>query len=113
MGILISSFFLQGCEMTKEINENYLVVSKIIEIQNHTNPDDLTLDITFFYTESAWGFESIQAKSSENSIVLKGKLKFQGNGTLHYNLAIPEEIKIVKCYNKILWTRMIEEVKTE
>lgn len=106
--ILVLSFFLQGCKMTKEINENYLIVSKIVEIQNHINPDDLVLDITFEYAESAWGFESIQAKSLANSIELKGKLKFRGNGIFHYKLAIPEEIDIVKCYNKILWIRMVE-----
>ena len=49
-----------GCETTKEINENYLVVSSMAITKNEEDRGALTLKIKGDYAESAWGIERIE-----------------------------------------------------
>ena len=69
-----------GCETTKEINENYLVVSSMAVIPNEEDRGALTLKIEGDYAESAWGIEHIEQETDGNAIILTGTLASEGNG---------------------------------
>ena len=94
-----------GCETTKEINENYLVVSSMAVIPNEENRGALTLKIEGDYAESAWGIKSIEQKTDGNTIVLTGTLASEGKGAFEYEVRIPPDVDVVKFYNRVLWTR--------
>ena len=70
--LIVASF--AGCETTKEINEDYLVVSSMAVIPNEEERGALTLKIEGDYAESAWGIRSIEQETTGNTIVLTGTL---------------------------------------
>ena len=101
---LIAALFA-GCETTKEINENYLVVSSMAIIPNEEDHGILTLKIEGDYTESAWGIERIEQETTGNTIVLTGTLVSEGQGAFEYEVKIPPNVDVVKFYNRVLWKR--------
>ena len=101
--LIVASF--TGCETTKEINENYLVVSSMAVIPNEEDRGALTLKIEGDYAESAWGIKSIEQKTDGNAIVLTGTLASEGKGAFEYEVRIPPDVDVVKFYNRVLWTR--------
>ena len=94
-----------GCETTKEINENYLVVSSMAVIPNEEDRGALTLKIEGDYAESAWGIKSIEQETTGNTIVLTGTLVSEGQGAFEYEVKIPPYIDVVKFNKRVLWTR--------
>ena len=76
--LTVSSF--TGCETTKEINEDYLVLSSMAIIPNEEERGMLTLKIKGDYAESAWGIKSIEQETVGNAIVLTGTLVLEGQG---------------------------------
>ena len=94
-----------GCETTKEINENYLVVSSMAVIPNEEDRGALTLKIEGDYAESAWGIEHIEQETTGNAIILTGTLASEGKGAFEYEVRIPPDVDVVKFYNRVLWTR--------
>ena len=76
--LVVASF--TGCETTKEINEDYLVVSNMAVIPNEEDHGMLTLKIEGDYAESAWGIERIGQETVGNTIVLTGTLVSEGQG---------------------------------
>ena len=103
IGVLAMS--LCGCKTTKEINENYLVVSSMAVIPNEEERGMLTLRIAGDYAESAWGIKSIEQETTGNTIVLTGTLVSEGQGAFEYEVGIPPQVDVVKFYNRVLWTR--------
>ena len=67
--VCLSVLFFAGCGTTKEINEDYLVVSSMTVIPNEDNYSMLTLKIEGDYAESAWGIKSIEQETVGNTIV--------------------------------------------
>ena len=94
-----------GCGTTKEINEDYLVVSSMAIIPNEEDHDVLTLNIKGDYAESAWGIKSIEQETTGNTIVLTGPLVSEGQGAFEYEVRIPHNVDVVKFNKRILWTR--------
>ena len=94
-----------GCETTKEINENYLVVSSMAVIPNEEDRGVLTLKIEGDYAESAWGIKSIEQETNGNMIVLSGTLVSEGQGAFEYEVEIPPHVDVVKFNKRVLWTR--------
>ena len=103
VGVL--AMVLCGCETTKEINENYLVVSSMAVTRNEEDRGALTLKIEGDYAESAWGIEHIEQETTGNEIVLTGTLSSEGKGAFEYEVRIPPDVDVVKFYNRALWTR--------
>lgn len=101
--LIVASF--AGCETTKEINEDYLVVSSMAVIPNEEERGVLTLKIEGDYAESAWGIERIEQETVGNTIVLTGTLVSEGQGAFEYEVSIPPNIDVVKFYNRVLWAR--------
>ena len=94
-----------GCETTKEINENYLVVSSMAVIPNEEDRGALTLKIEGDYAESAWGIEHIEQETTGNAIILTGTLASEGKGAFEYEVRIPPNVDVVKFNKRVLWTR--------
>ena len=101
--LIVASF--AGCETTKEINEDYLVVSSMAVIPNEEERGALTLKIEGDYAESAWGIRSIEQETTGNAIVLTGTLVSEGQGAFEYEVKIPPHVDVVKFNNRVLWTR--------
>lgn len=101
---LIAALFA-GCETTKEINEDYLVVSSMAVIPNEEERGALTLKIEGDYAESAWGIERIEQETTGNTIVLSGTLVSEGQGAFEYDVVIPPNVDVVKFNKRVLWTR--------
>ena len=101
--LIVASF--AGCETTKEINEDYLVVSNMAVIPNEEDRGMLTLKIEGDYAESAWGVKSIRQETIGNTIVLSGTLVSEGQGAFEYEVVIPPNVDVVKFSNRVLWTR--------
>ena len=101
--LTVASF--TGCEMTKEIDESYLVVSSMAVIPNEEERGALTLKIEGDYAESAWGIRNIEQETTGNTIVLTGTLVSEGQGAFEYEVSIPPNVDVVKFYNRVLWTR--------
>ena len=101
--LTVASF--TGCETTKEINEDYLVVSSMAVIPNEEDRGVLTLKMEGDYAESAWGVKSIGQETFGNTIVLTGTLVSEGQGAFEYEVSIPPNVDVVKFYNCVLWTR--------
>ena len=94
-----------GCETTKEINEDYLVLSSMAIIPNEEERGMLTLKIKGDYAESAWGIKSIEQETVGNAIVLTGTLVLEGQGAFEYEVKIPPQVDVVKFNQRVLWTR--------
>jgi len=94
-----------GCETTKEINENYLVVSSMAVTRNEEDHGVQTLTIKGDYAESAWGIRSIEQETNGNTIILTGTLVSEGQGAFEYEVKIPPYIDVVKFNKRVLWTR--------
>lgn len=103
IGVLAMS--LCGCKTTKDINENYLVVSSMAIIPNEEDHGILTLKIEGDYAESAWGIKSIEQETTGNTIVLTGTLVSEGQGAFEYEVKISPNVDVVKFYNRVLWKR--------
>ena len=101
--LIVASF--AGCETTKEINEEYLVVSSMAVIPNKEDRGALTLKIEGDYAESAWGIKSIEQETAGNTIVLTGTLVSEGQGAFEYEVGIPPQVDVVKFNKRVLWTR--------
>ena len=101
--LIVASF--AGCETTKEINEDYLVVSSMAVIPNKEDRGALTLKIEGDYAESAWGIRSIEQDTTGNTIVLTGTLVSEGQGAFEYEVEIPPHVDVVKFSKRVLWTR--------
>ena len=101
--LIVASF--TGCETTKEINEDYLVVSSMAVIPNEEERGALTLKIEGDYAESAWGIRSIEQETTGNTIVLTGTLVSEGQGAFEYEVEIPPHVDVVKFNKRVLWTR--------
>lgn len=102
--LIVASF--AGCETTKEINEEYLVVSSMaIILPNQEDNSMLTLKIEGDYAESAWGIKSIEQETVGNTIVLSGTLVSEGQGAFEYDIVVPPHVDVVKFNTKVLWTR--------
>ncbi|MBR6240316.1 MAG: hypothetical protein IKQ82_02550 [Lentisphaeria bacterium] len=101
---LIAALFA-GCETTKEINEDYLVLSSMAIIPNEEERGMLTLKIKGDYAESAWGIKSIEQETVGNAIVLTGTLVLEGQGAFEYEVKIPPQVDVVKFNQRVLWTR--------
>ena len=101
--LIVASF--AGCETTKEINEEYLVVSSMAVIPNKEDRGALTLKIEGDYAESAWGIKSIEQETVGNTIVLSGTLVSEGQGAFEYDIVVPPHVDVVKFNTKVLWTR--------
>ena len=101
--LIVASF--AGCETTKEINEDYLVVSSMAVIPNEEERGTLTLKIEGDYAESAWGVKSIEQETIGNTIVLSGTLELEGQGAFEYDVIVPPHVDVVKFNKRILWTR--------
>ena len=101
--LTIASF--TGCETTKEIDENYLVVSSMAVIPNEEDRGVQTLTIKGDYAESAWGIRSIEQETNGNTIILTGTLVSEGQGAFEYEVKIPPYIDVVKFNKRVLWTR--------
>ena len=105
IAVFLSVASFTGCETTKEINEDYLVVSSMAVIPNEEDRGVLTLKIEGDYAESAWGIKSIEQETVGNTIVLTGTLVSEGQGAFEYEVSIPPNIDVVKFYNRVLWAR--------
>ena len=103
IGVLAMS--LCECKTTKEINENYLVISSMAVIPNEDDRGVLTLKIEGDYAESAWGIKSIEQETIGNTIVLTGTLVSEGQGAFEYEVGIPPQVDVVKFNKRVLWTR--------
>ena len=103
--VVLTVAFFTGCGTTKEINEDYLVVSSMAIIPNQEDHDVLTLKIEGDYAESAWGIRSIEQEMTGNTIVLTGTLVSEGQGAFEYEVKIPPHVDVVKFNNRVLWTR--------
>ena len=103
--VVLTVAFFTGCGTTKEINEDYLVVSSMAIIPNEEDHDVLTLNIKGDYAESAWGIKSIEQETTGNTIVLTGSLVSEGQGAFEYEVRIPHNVDVVKFNKRILWTR--------
>ena len=101
--LTVASF--TGCETTKEINEDYLVLSSMAIIPNEEERGALTLKIEGDYAESAWGIRSIEQETTGNTIVLTGTLVSEGHGAFEYEVGIPPQVDVVKFNQRVLWTR--------
>ena len=101
--LTVASF--TGCETTKEINEDYLVLSSMAIIPNEEERGALTLKIEGDYAESAWGIKSIEQETNGNMIVLSGTLVSEGQGAFEYEVVIPPNVDVVKFSKRVLWTR--------
>ena len=101
--LIVASF--AGCETTKEINEDYLVVSSMAVIPNEEDHGMLTLKIEGDYAESAWGIKSIEQETTGNAIILTGTLVSEGQGAFEYEVRIPPHVDFVKFNKRVLWTR--------
>ena len=101
--LIVASF--AGCETTKEINEDYLVVSSMAVIPNEEERGTLTLKIEGDYAESAWGIKSIEQETNGNTIILTGTLVPEGLGAFEYEVRIPPHVDVVKFNKRVLWTR--------
>ena len=102
--LTVASF--TGCGTTKEINEDYLVVSSMaIILPNQEDNSMLTLKIEGDYAESAWGIKSIEQETVGNTIVLSGTLVSEGQGAFEYEVGIPPQVDVVKFNKRVLWTR--------
>ena len=101
--LIVASF--AGCETTKEINEDYFVVSNMAVIPNEEDRGMLTLKIEGDYAESAWGVKSIEQETIGNTIVLSGTLELEGQGAFEYDVLVPSHVDVVKFNTKVLWTR--------
>ena len=101
---LIAALFA-GCETTKEINEDYLVLSSMAVIPDEEERGMLTLKIEGDYAESAWGVKSIEQETIGNTIVLSGTLELEGQGAFEYDVLVPSHVDVVKFNKRILWTR--------
>ena len=101
---LIAALFA-GCETTKEINEDYLVLSSMAVTRNEEDHGVQTLTIKGDYAESAWGIRSIEQETNGNTIILTGTLVSEGQGAFEYEVKIPPYIDVVKFNKRVLWTR--------
>ena len=101
--LTVASF--TGCETTKEINEDYLVVSSMAVIPDEEERGMLTLKIEGDYAESAWGIRSIDQETTGNTIILSGTLVSEGRGAFEYEVGIPPQVDVVKFNKRVLWTR--------
>lgn len=101
--LTVASF--AGCETTKAIDENYLVVSSMAIAPNKKDRGTLTLRIEGDYAESAWGIERIDQETIGNEIVLTGVLVSEGQGAFEYDVVIPPNVDVVKFNKRVLWTR--------
>ncbi len=104
-GIGLASLLLAGCQMTRSIDENYLVIARVEEGISDDRPEVVTLRIRGDYAESAWGMKDIEAEVVGDVIVLSGKVNFEGEGAFCYALDVPENINTVRFYNRIIWSR--------
>ena len=103
--VVLTGAIFTGCETTKEINEDYLVVSSMAVIPNEEERGALTLKIEGDYAESAWGIRSIEQETVGNAIVLTGTLVLEGQGAFEYEVKIPPQVDVVKFNKRVLWTR--------
>ena len=104
--VVLTVAFFTGCGTTKEINEDYLVVSSMaIILPNQEDNSMLTLKIEGDYAESAWGVKSIRQETIGNTIVLSGTLELEGQGAFEYDVLVPSHVDVVKFNTKVLWTR--------
>ena len=103
--VVLTGAIFTGCETTKEINEDYLVVSSMAVIPNEEERGALTLKIEGDYAESAWGIRSIEQETTGNTIVLTGTLVSEGQGAFEYEVEIPPHVDVVKFNKRVLWTR--------
>ena len=103
--VFLSVASFTGCETTKEINEDYLVVSSMAVIPNEEDRGMLTLKIEGDYAESAWGIKSIEQETTGNTIILSGTLVSEGRGAFEYEVGIPPQVDVVKFNKRVLWTR--------
>ena len=103
--VFLTAASFTGCETTKDINENYLVVSSMALIPNEEDRGMMTLKIEGDYAESAWGIRSIEQETDGNTIVLTGSLVSEGQGAFEYEVKIPPHVDVVKFNNRVLWTR--------
>ena len=105
VAVFLTGAIFTGCETTKEINEDYLVVSSMAVIPNEEERGMLTLKIEGDYAESAWGVKSIEQETIGNTIVLSGTLELDGQGAFEYDVIVPPHVDVVKFNTKVLWTR--------
>ncbi len=103
--VVLTGAIFTGCETTKEINEDYLVLSSMAIIPNEEDRGMLTLKIEGDYAESAWGIKSIGQETVGNAIVLTGTLVLEGQGAFEYEVKIPPQVDVVKFNQRVLWTR--------
>ena len=103
--VVLTGAIFTGCETTKEINEDYFVVSNMAVIPNEEDRGMLTLKIEGDYAESAWGVKSIRQETIGNTIVLSGTLELEGQGAFEYEVKIPPQVDVVKFNQRVLWTR--------
>ena len=103
--VCLTGAIFTGCETTKEINEDYFVVSNMAVIPNEEDRGMLTLKIEGDYAESAWGIKSIEQETVGNAIVLTGTLVLEGQGAFEYEVKIPPQVDVVKFNQRVLWTR--------
>ena len=103
--VVLTVAFFTGCGTTKEINEDYLVVSSMAINPNQEENHVLTLKIEGDYAESAWGVKSIEQETIGNTIVLSGTLELEGQGAFEYDVLVPSHVDVVKFNKRILWTR--------
>ena len=101
--LTVASF--TGCKTTKDIDENYLVVSSMVITPNEEDRSMLTLKIEGDYAESAWGIERIEQETSGNTIILTGTLVSEGQGAFEYDVVIPPNVDVVKFNKRVLWMR--------
>ena len=103
IGVL--AMILCGCETTRSIDENYLIINDIAIVSQDDNPNVLTLKIQGDYAECAWGIKEINHEIIKNTIVLTGTLVSEGKGAFEYSVNVPPDVDIVKINDRILWTR--------
>ena len=103
--VVLTGAIFTGCETTKEINEDYLVLSSMAIIPNEEDRGMLTLKIEGDYAESAWGVKSIRQETIGNTIVLSGTLELEGQGAFKYDVVVPPHVDVVKFNQRVLWIR--------
>ena len=105
IAVFLTVALFTGCKTTKDIDENYLVVSSMAITPNEEDRSMLTLKIEGDYAESAWGIRSIDQETTGNTIVLTGTLVSEGQGAFEYDVVIPPNVDVVKFNKRVLWMR--------
>ncbi|MBE6364463.1 MAG: hypothetical protein E7053_01775 [Lentisphaerae bacterium] len=88
-----------GCAAPKALDENYFCLDEVRFIEPGI------LELNGEYAETAWGILELRGKVEKDTLTLSGTVEFWGDDTIQHRITIPESVNIVKCGNKILWTR--------